>query len=330
MVSQVEMRIVGDDEDGMRLDRWFRAHYPQLRHGALEKLLRTGQIRVDGGRVKSNRRLAIGEEIRIPPITDAPVQKETPKSARHDPGAADLIGSLTIYEDDDILAINKPFGLPVQGGIGAQRNIDAMLGALEKNGERPRLVHRLDKDTGGLFITAKTRKAAQALSRLFQTRNVEKTYWALTMAVPQPRQGTINLPIAKRRIGEGRNAPERMTPDNSDEAKYAITDYQVLDSAGPTAFVALKPLTGRTHQLRVHMAAIETPIIGDGKYGGRAAHLEGVSPKLHLFCRSMCFPHPSTGRRLELVAPLTGHMAESWAFFAFDKEAICEWPDFKK
>ncbi|MCB2099091.1 MAG: RluA family pseudouridine synthase [Parvularculaceae bacterium] len=324
-MSGVETRVVAAKDDGLRLDRWFKAYFPGLRHGALEKLLRTGQVRVNGGRVKANRRVEAGESIRIPPIDDeaaAPKAQAAPK--RED---AEFIRKLTIYEDDEILAINKPFGLAVQGGAKTKRHVDGMLAALEKNGERPRLVHRLDQDTGGLLILAKSRIAAARLSKAFRGRGVIKTYWGLCRGVPEIREGTINLPIAKKMIRVGERDQERMVAADDEEAKKAITDYAVLDAAGPVSFLALKPLTGRTHQLRVHCAAMGTPIVGDRKYGGRDADIEGAPEGLHLFCRAMTFPHPANGRAMTLTAPLAGRMLESFALFGFDQDAEVVWPD---
>jgi 23S rRNA pseudouridine955/2504/2580 synthase len=310
----------------MRLDRWFKSHFPALRHGELEKLLRKGQVRVAGGRVKANRRLEAGEEIRIPPLSDKPASAPAPRKAN--PADADTLRKLIIFEDDEVIALNKPFGLATQGGTKTKAHLDGMLAALDKDGERPRLVHRLDKDTGGLIIVAKTRAAAQRLGDAFKGHDVEKTYWALTAGSPRPRQGTIDMGIAKKmmRIGEGEE--ERVVPAEGEKAQKAITHYQTLDEAGSgVSFLAMRPVTGRTHQLRVHAAAVGCPIIGDGKYGGALAQLEGVSPKMHLFCRSMTFPHPKTGRKMTLTAPLTGHMLETWKFFAFDENARSEWPD---
>ena len=309
----------------MRLDRWFRTHFPGVRHGELEKYLRKGQVRVGGGRAKSNRRLEAGEEVRIPPLTDDAAPRARPR--QYDPDAAQSLKALILYEDDAVMALNKPFGLAVQGGTKTARHIDGMLEARAKDGERPRLVHRLDKDTGGLLIVAKTRKAAQRLGDAFKGRDVEKTYWALVAGVPQPRRGTIDLPIAKRMVRRGASADERMVPADGEDAKRAITDYQTLEAVGPVAFIAMRPVTGRTHQLRAHAAAMGCPIVGDGKYGGVAARIDGVSPKLHLFCRAMTFTHPVTGRRVTLQAPLTGHMAQTWKFFSFDADAVCDWPD---
>lgn len=318
------MKTVTDDEAGMRLDRWFKMHFPNVRHGELEKFLRKGQIRVSGGRAKSNRRLETGDEIRIPPLSD-----EIPKKAPRQFIVEDAkeIRKLVIYEDDSIIALNKPFGLAVQGGANTKRHVDGMLAALEKDGERPRLVHRLDKDTGGLMLVAKTRKAAQALSDAFKGRGVDKTYWALVAGVPRPHEGTIDLPVAKRmmRIGDGEQ--ERVVPAEGEDAKKAISHYQTLEDAGVVAFLAMQPVTGRTHQLRVHAAAMGCPVVGDGKYGGPEARIEGVSPKLHLFCREMSFQHPTTKRKMTLKAPLTGHMRETWKFFSFDREANVEWPE---
>ncbi|MEK7266601.1 MAG: RluA family pseudouridine synthase [Pseudomonadota bacterium] len=327
-MSGVETKVVEEKDDGLRLDRWFKTYYPGVRHGALEKLLRTGQIRVNGGRVKANRRVEAGEAIRIPPIDEqaaAPKSEFRPK--RED---AEFLHSLTIFEDDAILAINKPFGLAVQGGAKTTRHVDGMLASLEKNGEKPRLVHRLDQDTGGLLILAKTRIAAAKLGKAFQGHDVVKTYWALCAGTPAIPQGTINLPIAKKMIRVGDKDQERMAPADDEESKKAITDYSVLDSAGPASFVALKPLTGRTHQLRVHCAAMGTPIVGDRKYGGPNAFVEGAPEGLQLFCREMTFPHPDNGLLITLTAPLTGRMKETWELFGFDPEAEIVWPDLSR
>lgn len=324
-MSGVQTKQVAADEAGMRLDRWFKAHFPGVRHGELEKFLRKGQVRVDGGRAKSNRRLEAGEEIRIPPLDDDAASK--PKPRRPDPTDAEALKALILYVDDAIMALNKPFGLAVQGGTGTTRHVDAMLKAYAGKKERPRLVHRLDKDTGGLLIVARTRKAAQALGDAFKGRDVEKTYWALTVGAPRPREGTIDMPVAKRMVRVRDGGQERVVPAEGEDAKKAITDYQTLEEAGPVAFLAMRPVTGRTHQLRVHAAAIGCPIVGDGKYGGEAARIEGVSPKLHLFCRTMTFSHPATGREMTLTAPLTGHMKETWKFFSFDANAACDWPE---
>ncbi len=325
-MSGVQRKEVSSDEVGMRLDRWFKVHFPALGHGQLEKLLRKGQVRVSGGRAKSNQRLALGDEIRVPPLTNP--SKETEKKITYIEKDAADIRDLIIFEDDAFLALNKPFGLAVQGGTKTQRHIDGMLASYAREGERPKLVHRLDKDTGGLLLVAKTRQSAQRLGEAFKSHNVEKTYWALTAGVPRPREGTIDMPIAKRMVRVGEGTSERVIVADGENAKMAITDFQTLDEAGHgVAFLAMRPVTGRTHQLRVHGAIIQCPIVGDGKYGGSAAHIEGISSKLHLFCRSMSFSHPKSGKKMTLMAPLTGHMLETWKFFAFDENAKSEWPE---
>jgi 23S rRNA pseudouridine955/2504/2580 synthase len=327
-MTGVETRTVEAKDDGLRLDRWFRTHYPDLKHGALEKLLRTGQIRVNGGRAKANRRVEQGETIRVPPFNAAASPPKASLLPRKED--ADFLRKLVIFEDDAILALNKPFGLAVQGGTKTTRHVDGMLAALEKKGERPRLVHRLDQDTGGLLIVAKTRIAAVRLGKAFQGHDVVKTYWALCKGVPQIRQGTINFAIAKKMVRVGGSDQERMAAADEEEAKKAITDYMVVDSAGPVSFLALKPLTGRTHQLRVHCAAINTPIIGDRKYGGRDATLEGAPEGLQLFCRAMTFPHPTTGKPMTITAPLTGRMKETWSLLGFDPNLEVSWPDLSR
>lgn len=325
-MTGVQTITVAEKDDGLRLDRWFRTHFPGLNHVRLEKLLRTGQVRVNGGRVKANRRVEAGETIRIPPIDAAPPPSEKPAPAPRKDAAA-FLRKMTIFEDDHLLALNKPFGLAVQGGTKTKEHVDGMLAALEADGERPRLVHRLDADTGGLLIIAKTRRAAAALAKSFQGRGVEKTYWALCAGSPEHAEGTINLPIAKKMVWTRDGQREQMTPADDEEAKKAITDYLTIDKAGPVTFLALKPVTGRTHQLRVHCAAIGAPIVGDRKYGGPRARVEGTGEGLHLFCRSMTFPHPATGKPMTLTAPLAGAMKASFALFDFDTDAKVRWPD---
>ena len=323
-MSGVRTITVAEKDDGLRLDRWFRNNFPALSHVRLEKLLRTGQVRVNGGRVKASRRIEAGETIRIPPIETTPAPASIAPPPRKD--AAAFLRKITLFEDEHLLALNKPFGLAVQGGTKTREHVDGMLAALEKDGERPRLVHRLDADTGGLLIIAKTRRAAAALAKSFQGRGVEKTYWALCAGAPQHREGTINLPIAKKMVWTRDGQREQMTPAGDEEAKSAITDFMTLDGAGPVSFLALKPVTGRTHQLRVHCAAIGAPIVGDRKYGGPRARVEGAGEGLHLFCRSMSLPHPATGELMTLTAPLTGAMKASFALFEFDADAEVKWP----
>jgi len=330
-MSGIQTIAVTADEADLRLDRWFRRHFPALGHGRLEKLLRTGQIRVDGKRARSNTRLRPGQAIRVPPLEAAgppePGDRSAPRAPRALEGAAwereaAALRRAVLYRDDDMLAINKPAGLAVQGGTGTRRHLDAMLDALRFDAaERPRLVHRLDKDTSGVLLLARHARAAADLAEAFRHKDVRKLYWAVVVGVPKPAQGRIDLPLGKR---PGR-AGERVTAD-PEEGKRAVTLYRVVDHAGKQAsWLALMPLTGRTHQLRAHCAAIGTPILGDGKYGGAAAFLPGkaLPRQLHLHARTVELPRPN-GRVIRIVAPLPPHMAATWRFFGFDPEPTSE------
>jgi len=315
-MSNVQNIEVAEADDGIRLDRWFKRHYPALKHGRLEKLLRTGQIRIDGSRVKANARMEAGQTVRVPPLED---EDTAPRKEREriSPEDKEFIRSLVFFENNELIAINKPPGLAVQGGTKTTRHIDGMLEGLRpKDGERPKLVHRLDKDTSGVLVLAKTAKSAAKLAKAFQGRDIEKIYWCLTAGVPHPLQGTIDLPLAKRDAGKG---GEQMVPAKRDEADAlkAITHYAVVENTGKkAAWVAVMPVTGRTHQIRAHLAAIDIPVVGDGKYGGEAAFLGGnISKKLHLHARRLALPGG-----LVLTAPLTGHMKKAWQFLGFDLE----------
>lgn len=330
-MTGVQIKTVSEDEDGMRLDRWFRVYFPQIRHGMLEKYLRKGQIRLDGGRVKSNARLASGQDIRIPPLMDSEPQPTRPapdeKNKREISQDRAELQRMVIYQDEQIIVLNKPHGLAVQGGTNTKRHIDGMLSSWP-GAEKPRLVHRLDKDTSGVLVLANSRKAAARLGEAFQKHQVEKIYWALTAGAPHPKEGTINLPIAKRMVTELGEGYEIMVPAEGEDAKRAITDFQTIDVAGAgVAFLALRPRTGRTHQLRVHCASIGAPIIGDGKYGAEKSKIEGLSERMHLICRTMEFRHPGTGKPFSISAPVGGHLKTSLKFFGFDTAAIVDWPD---
>ena len=323
-MSPVEQKRVGEDEDGIRLDRWFKAHYPELAHGQLQKLLRTGQIRVDGARVKAGARLQSGQSVRVPPM--APLQRKAapPKVSRDD---AAFIRSLVLYQDDDVIALNKPPGLAVQGGTKTHRHIDAMLDALAAgSGEQLRLVHRLDKDTSGVLLIARSRRAAAALGKALKAHRAKKIYWALVVGVPRPEEGAIEAPLAKR----GPSGGERVViaGDEVGEARQAVTHFRVIETAGrELSWVALWPVTGRTHQLRVHMAAIGHPIVGDGKYGGAEAHPGGdIGRKLQLHARRIEIDLPSGGL-LEVEAPLPPHMAETWRLLGFEGDPGDPFPD---
>jgi len=257
-----EVKRIEADDDGVRLDRWFRRHYPGLAHSRLEKLLRTGQIRVDGKRAKAGDRVAEGQTLRLPPQLLSMTLAEAPTQAKVSGSLRDLI----LHMDSSVIVLNKPSGLATQGGSGLTRHIDGMLDSLSfGKKQRPRLVHRLDRDTSGVLVVARTAPAAAALAQSLRRRDAQKIYWALTKGVPKKTRGTIKLALAK----EGtRGRDERMTPVGKDEegAKYAMTDYEVMARAGNEfAFVAAKPVTGRTHQIRVHLASLGTPIVGDFK-----------------------------------------------------------------
>ncbi|MCO6418072.1 RluA family pseudouridine synthase [Siccirubricoccus sp. KC 17139] len=311
----VQTLTIQESEADTRLDRWFRRRFPQLTQGALQKMLRSGQIRVDGKRVEANTRLQPGQAIRVPPLPEgpAPVPDRKPVSERD----ARELERMVIYQDDSVLVLDKPHGLAVQGGPGITRNLDAMLDALRFDAEeRPRLVHRLDRDTSGVLLLARSAAAAAFLAKAFRGRDVEKTYWAVVVPQPEATEGRIDLALAKQ---GGPRGERTMAVDDPREGVRAITDFRTLDAARRrVAWLELKPLTGRTHQLRVHCAeGLGTPILGDGKYGGIAAHLEGLPGQLHLHARALRLPHPEGGV-LEAAAPLPPHMRETFAYFGFE------------
>lgn len=319
-MSSVEKKWVAPGEEGMRLDRWFAAHYPGLAYGRLQKLLRTGQVRVDGSRAKANTRIEPGQEIRVPPLPQPQPAAEAPAEKPLSDRDIAFVRNLVIHKDDDILALNKPPGLAVQGGSSTSEHLDRLLDALtfEKT-ERPRLVHRLDKDTSGVLLLARSRHVAATLGRCLKDRSARKLYWALVIGVPRPAQGEINLPLIKR----GGRGDERVHPAGPDDpdAKSAISRYAVLEPAGRRlSWLAMTPITGRTHQLRAHAAAIGHPIVGDGKYGGADAHPGGEIPrKLHLHARRLTIPHPHGGV-FDISASLPTHMLATWGVLDFDPE----------
>lgn len=337
----VELKTVGADEAGMRLDRWFKAHFPDLSFGHLQKLVRTGQVRVDGGRVKTSTRLDPGQSVRVPPLGDDGTPAETvaeavrPKdgakksatpgtSAARAPRAGgqqsdlEFLRSIILFEDKDVMVLNKPFGLAVQGGSGTYRHIDGMLEAMrDKDGQKPRLVHRIDKDTAGCLLVAKSRLAASVLAKSFRSREARKIYWAVVPGVPKPRQGRISTYLAREETEERM----RVARHGEDEASHALTYYAVVDQAAQKmSWVSLKPVTGRTHQLRAHMAHIGHPILGDPKY----FNIEnwelpgGLQNRLHLLARRIIIPHPRGSGMIDVSAPLPPHMAQSFAVLGFD------------
>jgi 23S rRNA pseudouridine955/2504/2580 synthase len=314
---QVQTRAVSGDEAGLRLDRWFQRHFPDLSHGALQKLLRTGQVRLDGKRVEAKDRVESGQTVRLPPgVTASPPAKPNERSAVSDRDAAE-IQKLVVHRDAEVIALNKPPGLAVQGGSGTERHVDGMLDALRFGYEdRPRLVHRLDKDTSGLMLIARTGQAAKRLAASFRDRETEKLYWAVVVGVPPRPEGAIDLPLAKR---PGARDRETMQVDH-EEGQKALTHFRELDRAGKrAALLALWPRTGRTHQLRVHCAEIGCPILGDRKYGGEEALLSAVadSRRLHLHARRITLPHPSGKGELKLQAEPPPHFRRTVEAFGF-------------
>ena len=346
-MSAVQTIRVGGDEGEQRLDRWLKKKFPHLGQITIEKLCRTGQIRVDGGRVKPATRVETGQEVRIPPLPDAqPAQqraKERPLGPRVTDTDAQMIQAAVLWKDEHIIALNKPPGLPSQGGSGqGDRHVDGLTTALMFGfKDRPKLVHRLDKDTSGVLLLARTDRVARALSEAFRSRTTRKIYWAAVAGVPHPRMGTIRFGLVKG--GGGRGDNEKMIAvhprdiDSTEGAKRATTDYAVLDALGTrTSWCALVPVTGRTHQLRAHMAELGHPIVGDGKYGGSGqenlgdgwgAQLGGeISKKLHLHARNISFDHPITKKRITLTAPLPDHMARTWKTLGWHENDVPDDP----
>jgi 23S rRNA pseudouridine955/2504/2580 synthase len=324
-VGSTDTVTVSGEDTSVRLDRWFKRHYPALGHGHLEKLLRTGRIRVDGRRARSSDRVAPGQTIRLPPLDQMAAPAAQAAARQVLPGDEAMLRDAVLHRDDALIVLNKPPGLAVQGGSGTERHLDGLLDALRfGSDERPRLVHRLDKETSGVLVLARTAAAAAFLARAFREKTTRKIYWAVVVGLPKLRQGRIDLPLAKLPGREG----ERVRAD-AEDGKHAVTYYHVVDDVGGKAsWLALLPVTGRTHQLRAHCAAIGTPILGDAKYGAAAAHLAGVpgAKRVHLHARSLAIPHP-LGGTLRVTAPLPRHMRQSWEFFGFANDVADPFAD---
>jgi 23S rRNA pseudouridine955/2504/2580 synthase len=326
MNDRVATIKVKDSEADMRLDRWFRVHFPDVGYAYLQKLLRTGQIRVDSKRAAANERLLSGAQVRVPKIVQE--GKKTTAPSPNPPlglSKADRqrIEHMILFEDEHIVVLNKPFGLAVQGGSGTKRHVDGMLAGMADRfgGDRPRLVHRLDRDTTGVLLVAKHRDAAAKLGRIFQTRSAAKTYWALVNGLPKPAQGKVEAPLVKAAGPDG-DRVRKALPGEQEQAMHATTHYSVVDRvASKAAWVSLKPVTGRQHQLRAHMALIGNPIVGDNKYGGdENMPAEQIEKKLHLHARRLVLPHPFTGGTIDVTAPLPEHMQKTWELLGFDAE----------
>ena len=330
-MTGVQQITVEAEESETRLDRWFKRRFPELNHGRLEKLLRTGQVRVDGGRAKANQRLQTGQIVRVPPLTpkssspDMPAVKVPRGFAISDQDAA-MVQGMVIFKDDDLIALNKPPGLAVQGGTKTTKHLDGMLDALRFGHEhRPRLVHRLDRDTSGVMVVARSPKSAAMLAKAFKSREMQKVYWALVMGYPEHAAGTISAALAK----SGASGKERMEWDDED-GKSAVTDYRVVDTAARRiTWLELMPQTGRTHQLRAHCTLIGTPIVGDAKYALYQPDpeqrvdlhdglLSGIADRMCLHARSLEIARP--GRKpLTIVAPLPKHMKDAFKDLGFDE-----------
>jgi 23S rRNA pseudouridine955/2504/2580 synthase len=324
-MAGVEQIIVEAGEAGMRLDRWFKTHYPGLGFGHLQKLLRSGQIRVDGSRAKADTRIQPGQSIRVPPLDVDRRGDAAPLTARtmRNQGDADVLSQMLLYEDPKVFVFNKPAGLAVQGGSGVSRSVDQMLEAWRnKKGEKPRLVHRLDRDTSGVLVVARTRLAAMKLGEAFRERETNKTYWALVKGVPNKREDKVSTWLVKDQTPDGDRM--RVARHGEQGADHAVSFYRVVEQAGQTlSWLEMEPYTGRTHQLRVHAAHIGCPIIGDPKYFEADTNWDfpgGLQNRLHLHARRIVIPHPEKGI-VDVTAPMPPHMRQSWNLLGFDEAA---------
>jgi 23S rRNA pseudouridine955/2504/2580 synthase len=309
--------VVTEAEDGVRLDRWLKKHYPDMTFGNLQKILRTGQLRVDGKRAKGDARLAKGQAIRVPPQLATALPRAERGLSKKD---ADFVQSLVIYKDEHVIALNKPAGLATQGGSKIIRHIDGLLEGLAVDGVKPHLVHRLDKDTSGVLLLARNPRIAARLGEHFQGRDVRKYYWAITAPAPVQYQGKIKSSLAKVDGPGG----EKVQGVSDEKGKFALTYYQVMETAGnKLAWVAFWPRTGRTHQIRVHALEMGCPLLGDYKYSHAQPLLKELPelPQiLHLHARRLILPHPVTGKKLDITAPLDPHMKKTWRFFNFNPD----------
>jgi 23S rRNA pseudouridine955/2504/2580 synthase len=316
--TSVQNVSVSADESGMRVDRFLEARFPGLSFSHIQRVIRKGEVRVNGKRTQPKMRLEAAQTVRIPPLRlDAP-RPHVPGNAVDDK-TRDFLKSITLYEDADVMVVDKPFGLAVQGGSGTMRHLDGMLEVMrDAQGQRPRLVHRLDKDTAGCLLVAKTRFAAAALAKTFRSRSARKVYWALVAGVPKVQQGRISTFLAKDQRED--ESVMRIARHGDKGASHAVTYYAVVETSGPLlAWVSLKPVTGRTHQLRAHMAHIGHPIVGDPKYFS----IEnwqlpgGMQNRLHLVARRIAVPHPRGGV-IDVTASLPPHMQQSWNLLGLD------------
>ncbi|WP_315776615.1 MULTISPECIES: RluA family pseudouridine synthase [unclassified Bradyrhizobium] len=318
--TKVQTVVVTADENGMRVDRFLEARFPGLSFSHIQRIVRKGELRVNGKRADSKDRLEEGQSVRIPPLKlDAP--KERAGLTEGERKTLESLKAMTLYEDDDVLVLNKPAGLAVQGGSGMTRHIDQMLEVMrDAKGQKPRLVHRIDRETSGCLLIAKTRFAATHLTGAFRSRSARKIYWALVAGVPKPKQGRISTYLAKEESEE--DTIMRVAAHGDEGASHAVTYYAVVEaSANKLAWVSLKPVTGRTHQLRAHMAHIGHPIVGDPKYFNieNWALPGGLQNRLHLLARRIVIPHPRGGV-IDATAPLPPHMLQSWNLLGLEHD----------
>ena len=313
-MREVRTLYVDPGEEGVRLDRWFKRRWPHLNHIQIQKLARSGQIRVDGGRAKPDTRLSAGSQVRVPPLPEAPPPRE---KGSLDPREVAYAKSLVLYEDEEVLVLNTPAGLAVQGGTKTVKHVDRLLSAWGEGLERPRLVHRLDRDTSGVLVLGKSPAATAKLAGAFARRRAQKTYWALVAGLPKPGEGVLELPLAKKGMGDR----EMVVPaDPKDpQAEPAETEFVTLSrAADKVAWMALWPHTGRTHQLRAHMLAMGHPILGDPKYATDASRALSGDLKLQLHARRLVLAHPSRGQ-LILAALISPELAAGFERFGFDQ-----------
>jgi 23S rRNA pseudouridine955/2504/2580 synthase len=317
VTTGVQTAKVSADEAGMRVDRFLEARFPGLAFSHIQRIIRKGELRVNGKRAQPRQRLEAGQAVRIPPLRLEP--QPPARDAKTGKETRDFLKSITLHEDADVLVLNKPMGLAVQGGSSTTRHVDGMLEALrDTHGQRPRLVHRLDKDTAGCLLVAKTRFAAAALAKIFRSRSARKIYWALVAGVPKPRQGRISTFLAKETRAD--DSFMRVARHGEEGASHAVTYYAVIDTAArELSWLSLKPVTGRTHQLRAHLAHIGHPIVGDPKYFSKENWQlpGGMQNRLHLLARRIVVPHPRGGT-IDVTAPLPPHMQQSWNLIGLD------------
>ncbi|MER2536448.1 MAG: RluA family pseudouridine synthase [Rhizobiaceae bacterium] len=326
-MAGVQQIKVEDGEAGMRLDRWFKTRFPGLGFGHLQKLLRSGQVRLDGGRAKTDTRVMPGQTVRVPPLevdakTSGPLTPNTMRGKED----GDLLSQMLLYEDKKVFVLNKPSGLAVQGGSGVARHVDGMLEAWRSSkGEKPRLVHRLDRETSGVLVVARTRLAAMKLAEAFRARETQKTYWSLVKGVPPKREDKISTWLVKEQTPDGDRV--RVAQHGEKGADHAVSFYRIVEQAARTlTWLEMEPYTGRTHQLRVHAAHIGCPIIGDSKYFEADTNWEfpgGIQNRLHLHARRIVIPHPDGGT-IDVTAPMPPHMKQSWNLLGFDEASAGE------